>query len=131
MPQDEIMARLLFGKSLDQITPLQALQIASSLRSMRAGQSLDFMQKIQQKLGVDQIKWSNENDTGTGEGTQSVLSLGKYITDNLYTELHKTMSSDGKTSVTLEYEIHPNLTLETEAGMNMRPGIGINWKYDY
>ena len=35
----------------------------------------------------------------------------------------------GKAS--LEWQVTPNITVETEAGVNASAGVGVNWRWDY
>src|SRR3546814_1691173 len=37
LPQDEIVSRILFGDSITSLSPLQAVQLASSLKALRGG----------------------------------------------------------------------------------------------
>lgn len=38
-------------------------------------------------------------------------------------------TESGKASV--KWEVTPNITVETEAGVNAEGGVGIKWKWDY
>ena len=128
MPEDEILSFVLFGRNLSTITPLQAVQIASAARSMRGDGGVDFMQKARSALGVDQLEFREQGGT---EGGQAEIAAGKYMSPGLYVELNRSLGSNGGTSMIVEYEIRRNLTIETDVGAAMRPGLGINWRKDY
>ena len=48
-----------------------------------------------------------------------------------YVEVQQPVSRQGQTSTHVEYEVRPNLSIETDAGPGIRPGLGVNWKKDY
>jgi translocation and assembly module TamB len=125
-PQDEILSRLLFGRSVSDITPVQAVRLAYAARQLTGGGGFDFMGRTRSFLGVDQleIKQSGEN------GEEPAISAGKYLSNGVYLEAEKGVGPEtGKTSV--EVEITPNVTLETEIGENAEGGVGLNWKLNY
>lgn len=128
MPEDEILSFVLFGRNLSTITPLQALQIASAARSMRGGGGVDFMEKARSSLGVDRLEFREQ---GGSEGGQAAIAAGRYLSPGVYVELSRSLGSNGGTGMVIEYEIRRNLTIETDVGAAMRPGLGINWKRDY
>jgi autotransporter translocation and assembly factor TamB len=58
------------------------------------------------------------------------VSAGKYISDTVYLEVEQGLGPDsGKASV--QWEVTPNITVETEAGVNAEGGAGVSWKWDY
>jgi translocation and assembly module TamB len=128
MPEDEILSFVLFGRNLSTITPLQAVQIASAARSMRGGGGVDFMEKVRASLGVDRLEFRKQGGT---EGGQAEIAAGRYMSPGLYVELSRSLGSNGGTSMIVEYEIRRNLTIETDVGAAMRPGLGVNWRKDY
>ncbi len=129
LPRDEILSRLLFGRGSTSITPFQALGIAQAANALRGGDGggvMDFFDRTRKLLGVDQldIKQPEENGGGTA------LSAGKYIGKNIYLEVEQGLGPEsGKVSV--EVEVTPNITVDSEVGVDSRGGAGINWKWDY
>ena len=131
LPQDEILAHILFGQNLAQLSALQLLEIAAAAQSIRTGRSLDFMQRARDALGVDRLELRESDGRADDSESGAVLAVGKHLGEGFYTEINRPMSADGKTRVTLEYQVNPNFSVETEAGMNMSPGFGLNWRRDY
>jgi translocation and assembly module TamB len=125
---DEILARLFFGKEVANLTPFQALRLAQAVNTLRGGGSsmLDFFERTHKFLGVDQLDIIQSGDNNR----QTVVSAGKYIRENVYVTMEKGLAAEsGKVSV--EVELTPNITLESEAGADSQGKIGINRKYDY
>lgn len=129
LPQDEILARLLFGRGAAQISPLQALRLAQAARALSgygAGGGPNLLGKTGRLLGLDQLglRGSEEGMEGTKVGA------GKYLTEEIYVDYEQGLAErSGK--VTVEVEVHPNVTVETEVGTDAGTGIGVNWKLDY
>ena len=126
LPQDEVMARLLFGRSLTTITPFQALKLVQAMDALAGGKTFGFVDRAQESIGVDRLEVrQSEGEEGLG-----ALSAGKYMGEGVYMEVEKGLSSeDGK--ISLEYEITPRITVETEVGTDAKGGVGIQWKWDY
>ena len=127
LPSDEILSRILFGRSVTQISPVQALQLAAAVKALAGGSSIfDVMDRTRQFLGVDQLDIKTSGDT-KGD---AALSMGKYLRDDVYLEVEQGLGKEsGKVSV--EMELTPNITIETEAGADAQGGVGFNWKWDY
>jgi translocation and assembly module TamB len=126
LPTDEILARLLFGRSLTDITPFQAVQLALAANTLAGGGGFDLMGRTKKILLVDQLELKNLE----GDKNEVAISAGKYVSENVYLEVEKGLGpKSGKAS--LEWEATPNIGIETEIGENADAGIGINWKWNY
>lgn len=124
LPEDEILARLLFGESLGGITPIQALRLASALNTLRGGGSgFDILGKTRRLIGVEELELRE------GAGGPAV-AIGKYLTEEVHVDVEQGLGAEtGRVKV--EVEVSPNVTLETETGLNTTSGIGVNWKREY
>jgi translocation and assembly module TamB len=126
-PSDEILTRLLFGRGVADITPMQAVQLAAAARTLAGGNSsFDIMERARRFLTVDQL----EVKQSEGTDKQTTVSAGKYLREGVYLEVEKGVGPEsGKSSV--EVDVTPNMTLETEVGENAQGGVGLNWKLNY
>ena len=126
LPQDEVMARVLFGKSTGNLSPVEAVQLASAVASLASGGSgggvLDF---VRSSLGVDVLR------LGTGEDGQGAnVSVGNYLTDEVYIGVEQG-TTPGSSRAKVEIELLPGITLETEANEKAEGRVGVKWKWDY
>ena len=127
LPQDEILARILFGKDLSSISPIQALRLAQEARKlagMPSGPDLDILGKSREALGLDNL------DIVTGDSGGTAVSAGKYIGERIYVKAEAGQDPQDQ-KVVVEIELTPNLSLETEVGADAQGGVGLSWKMDY
>src|SRR5436189_274933 len=77
MPQEEALARLIFDRSMLQLSPLQLAQIAGAIATLTGGGGSSILDKLQNAIGVD---WLEVTETETG---QTAIGIGKRINDRL------------------------------------------------
>ncbi len=125
LPQDEILARLLFGKSVEKISPTQALQIALALKTLSGKGSMGLFDRTRNLLGVDSL------DINAADGASSTIGIGKQLTDNLHVGYSTGTGHKKEGKVTVEMDVLPNLSVSSEISNRGNTGFGVNWKYDY
>ena len=126
LPSDEILSRLLFGRSVTQVSPLQAVQLAHALDVLAGRRSFDLVDHTRRMLGLDYLEI---RDLGA-ELDEAALRAGKYLAENVYIEVEQGLGPEsGRAS--LQWEITPNITIQTEVGINAEAGAGIQWRWDY
>ena len=125
LPRDEILARLLFNRSLSTVTPLQALRLAAAAAEVSGfGAEKGIMERAEEFFGVEQI------EVGAGESGDPTLGVGKYIDERIYVRGEVGTEPD-QDSITLGIEVTPNVEAESEVGLDAQGGVGLNWKKDY
>ena len=140
VPQDEILARVLFNKGVGQITAGEGLQLAAAAGTL-AGGGPGVLDRLRGGLGLDWFKLGS-GATGATTGTLNpraasgsaasgtALSAGKYIAPGVSVGVSQGISPP-TSKITVEIEIRPHLTVGGEAGQSGSTGIGINYNYDY
>ncbi|NRA99941.1 MAG: translocation/assembly module TamB domain-containing protein, partial [Rhodobacteraceae bacterium] len=118
LPEDEILAQLLFGTSLDNISPLQAAQIASTVSG-----GGNLLGGVQSGLGLDDLSVSTD-DRG-----ETALTAGTYLTDTIYADV--TSRSDGETEFRLNLDLTDSITLTGKSDNQGESGAGIFFRRDY
>jgi translocation and assembly module TamB len=86
LPDDEILARLLFGASVADLSLPEAVQLASALATLRGGGSggLDPVGRVRRAAGIDRLRIVGEGLT-PGMGTS--LVIGQRLSRNVYVEV--------------------------------------------
>jgi translocation and assembly module TamB len=123
LPEDEILSRLLFGRALTQISALQALQIATAVNTLAGGSGVGIVSQLREKFGLDDL------DVSTSETGEAGVRVGKYITENIYSDV--TVNSSGKSEINLNLSITPSLTARGRLGSDGNSGIGLFFEKDY
>ena len=140
LPRDEILARLLFGTGVRQMTAGQGLELAQAaaalsgggpgvLDRLRGGLGLDWLRLGQGPAGAAGSILNPSVVTPTTTSTTAV-SAGKYIAPGVSVGVSQGVSPP-TSKVTVEVDLGHHVTVDTEAGQNNGTGIGLNYNYDY
>jgi translocation and assembly module TamB len=117
--QDEIMAQLLFGTSVQQLSGLQVAQIGATLATLSGvggNSGLNPLVKLQKSLGLDRLTVSSGTTyTATGpESAGASIAAGRYITKRIYVEAKQT--SQGTSQLETDVDLTKHLKLQTRLG---------------
>jgi translocation and assembly module TamB len=127
MPSDEILSRLLFGKSASTLTAAQAFQLGQTALALSGHGGGGLLTDIRERFGLDFL----DVESGEGEDVGSAqLSAGKYLRDDVYVGV-KQGAQAGSSSAVIEYKFLPSLSLEGTVGANSETGVGLNWEKRY
>lgn len=131
MAEDEILAFIIFGKSIQTMTPIEAIQLANAIQTLRGGGTFfDPIGKTRDLLGVDTLTVDTESN---GEGKNEVnVGIGKYLNEKVYLELERSNNPSQPWKGNLQIELRPNLNLESSTGGSSGiEGAELRWKKDY
>lgn len=124
LPQDELLAMILFGRSMREISPLQAVALAQAAAEMTGvGSDLDVLGAIKSRLGLQEV------DVRKDEEDETSVGVGGYIGGKYYIRTQRSVSGQDRTKV--EVQLTPKISVETEVGADSRQGAGVSWKHDY
>lgn len=127
-PEDEILALLIFGKPIDQITAFEAIRLAAAVRSLSSGGGFDPVDSARQMLGVDALTIDNStSETGSGVS----VGVGKYLSEKVYLELKRTPNPTQPWQGSVQVELTPKLTLQSGTSEDGGGGAELLWKRDY
>ena len=127
LPADEVLARILFGNSVGSLSPLQGVQLAASLNSLRAtGGGLNPLGKLRAATGLSRLSILSP-DAKTGRGT--AISAGRYISNNVYLEL--ITDASGFTVTQIEVSLSRTLSILGAAGGSGLTNFNVRYRKRY
>jgi translocation and assembly module TamB len=123
LPEEEVLARLLFGRDITAISPLQAAQLASAIATLAGRGGDGIVSRLRQGFGLDDL------DVVTGEDGTAAVRAGRYLSENIYTDV--TVGADGKTELNLNLDVSPSVTVRGRLGSDGNTGLGVFFERDY
>lgn len=123
LPQDEILARVLFGRSAAQLTGFEAAQLAAGLAQLAGGNAgFDPVGLVRQATGLDRVSFGAEDGVAT-------VSAGKYIAEDVYLQIGA--GGTGGVGAEVEWEPRKEVSIISSAQGNGDTKIAVRWKKDY
>jgi translocation and assembly module TamB len=126
LPEEELMARLLFGGSITTLSATDALQLGAALASLRGGSGLDPINRLRSAIGLDRLRIVPA-DPALDRGTS--VALGKNITRRFYVEL--ITDGQGYNATELEYRVTGWLSLLASINTVGRSSVAAEYSRDY
>jgi translocation and assembly module TamB len=123
LPQEEVLAQLLFGRDLGRLSALQAAQLANAVAVLAGRGGEGIVSRLRKNFGLDDF-----DVTTTADG-QTALTAGRYLSENLYTEID--LGQNGESSVSLNFDLREGVTVRGRLENNGDSGIGIFVQRDY
>ncbi len=119
LPQDEILAQILFGRSASSLSPFELAQIGSALAELTGVTSvgLNPLSSIRKGLGLDQLS------VGTGADGQATLEAGRYVAPGVYVGVEQGASADS-TKAKVQVDLTKRLKLEGTVGTSSGSATG-------
>jgi translocation and assembly module TamB len=119
LPQDEILAQLLFGQSVKQLTPFQVVQIAQGLAAITGiGGGADPLASVRKGLGLDRLSVG----AASGNGPGATVEAGKYVANGVYVGTKQ--GTSGGTSAQVQIDLTKHLKLQSQLGTGGAPATG-------
>lgn len=126
LPEEEILARLLFGGSITELSATDALQLGAALASLRGGGGMDPINKLRAAIGLDRLRIVSA-DAALGRGT--AVAVGKNIGQRFYVEI---ITDGGDYSATeVEFRITSWLALLASVSTIGRESVSVEVSRDY
>lgn len=123
MPEEEVLSQLLFGRGLDNISPLQAAQLANAI-AVLAGRAGDgIVGRLRNQVGLDDL------DLATDDEGNVQVRAGKYLTDNVYTDV--SVDDGGKSTLNLNLDISDTVRARGSVASDGESTVGVYFERDY
>ncbi len=125
LPQEELLARLLFGTSVLELSAAEAIQLSSAIAGLQSG-GLDPINAIRKAVGLDRLRFVSAN-AATGQGTG--IAVGKFIGRRTFVEL--VTDGRGYSATQAEFQITRWLALLSSISTLGEQGVNAKVSRDY
>ncbi len=128
LPQDEVLAYLLFKRSAKELGPFQLAEIAAAVASLTGvgGGGLNPLESVRKGLGLDRLS------VGQGAtGNAPSIEAGRYVGNGVYVGA-KQGTTGGQTQATVQIDITKGLKLQTDVGTGTGGNsVGLTYQFEY
>jgi translocation and assembly module TamB len=123
LPEEDILALVLFGRPANQLGAGEALQLAQAAATVSGtfGSGGGVVGSVRSSLGLDQLSF---------DPSARSLTVGKYIADDIYVSARQSIGQLG-TALSVIYEVSSFFTVEATQKANGAQSLSANYKRDY
>ena len=140
LPQDEVLAHLLFGTSVKDLSAIQIAEIGAALAELSGvtGGGSDPLSAVRKGLGLDRLSVGG----GSGTGTGATIEAGRYVARGVYVGAKQATSGGGTAA-----EVQIDITRRLKARAQLATGggsvqgstpdndqgsvVGLSYQFDY
>lgn len=123
LPQDEVLARLIFDRSISELSPLQLARLAAAAAELAGGSNTSLLDNLRSATGLDNL------DIVTDSEGNAAVRAERYIQDNIY--LGVEAGAEGETRGTINLDITDNLKAKGAVGSDGDSSVGVFYERDY
>ncbi len=123
LPQDEVLARLLFRKGATQLGPLESLQLASAAADLAGLSQGGLSGMLRRTFGLDIV--------GFGGKSGDAVVLGHQITSALYVGVEQSVGATNQHQIVVEWRISRSLSVQSTTTAQTGADLGLIWRKNY
>ncbi len=123
LPQDEVLARLIFNRGIGELSAFQIAQLAAAAAELAGGSNNSLIGGLRKATGLDDL------DIGTDSQGNAVVRAGRYVQDNVY--LGVEAGAEGSTKGTINLDITKDLKAKGAVGASGDSSLGLFYEKDY
>ncbi len=123
LPQDEVLARLIFNRSLNELSPLQIAQLALAAAELAGQSNGSALGSLRDGLGLSDLDVVSDEEGNIG------VRAGQYVQENVYVGVEA--SADGSARTTINLDITEDITARGAVGTDGNSSLGIFFERDY
>ncbi|WP_189490560.1 translocation/assembly module TamB domain-containing protein, partial [Limoniibacter endophyticus] len=125
LPEDEVLARLIFGREMSSLSPVQIARLAAAAAELAGvGGSSSLLSTLEDSIGVDDIDVESTEDGGTS------VRAGKYLNERTYVTIEKGDAA-GSGKATINLDLGRGLKVRGQASDDGDAGGGIFYEREY
>ncbi len=126
LPEEELLARLLFGGSITSLSATDALQLGAAVASLRGGSGVGPINQLRNAIGLDRLRIVPA-DAALDRGT--AIALGKNLGRRFYVEI--ITDGAGYSASNLEFRITSWINLLATVSTIGRHSAAAEYRRDY
>jgi translocation and assembly module TamB len=123
LPEEEVLSHLLFGRGIQNLSALQAAQLANAVATLAGKGGIGIVGRLRQGFGLDDL------DVQTGPEGGATVRAGKYLSENIYTGVE--VDDQGQSRINLNLDLSESVTVRARTGSSGEAGLGIFFEQDY
>jgi translocation and assembly module TamB len=123
LPEDEVLARVLFNRSTQNLSAFQVAQLAAAAAELAGGGGPGLLSQLRGATGLDDLDIVTEEDGATA------LRAGKYLDDNIYLDVQT--GTDGVTRAEIRLDLSDYVTARGAVESDGNSTIGLFYERDY
>jgi translocation and assembly module TamB len=125
LPQEQVLSRLLFGKTPGELGPVESAQLAAAVAQLSfSGGGPGVIDRLRSFVGVDVLQVGGDADTGP------TVEAGKYVTEDVFVGVEQGAGADSS-QVKVEVDVTDNIKVESAAGVSGGSSVGVQFHWDY
>ena len=122
LPEDEVVARLLFGRGINELSPLQVARLAAAVARLAGGGGAGVLGSARSGLGLADLDVTSSEEGGVG------VRAGAYLSENIYTNVEV---DNERSEVSINLDLSKSTTARVSAGDDGESSIGVFFERDY
>lgn len=123
LPEDEVLSRLIFNRSMGELSPLQLARLAGAAAELSGGGGTSLTESLRGAAGLADL------DIVTDERGSLAVQAGQYVKENVY--LGVQAGADGQSRVTVNLDITDDIKAKASAGADGNSSVGVFYEADY
>ncbi len=123
LPEGEVMPRVLFSRSRQSLSAVEALELASGIATLLSG-SGGTVDRVRTAVGLDVLRF------GSTEEGEAEVTIGQNIAEGVFVGASQPIDGTAP-SLNVEVEVLDDVLLESEVKETGGTSIGVKWKYDF
>ena len=126
LPEEELLARMLFGDDITELSATDALQLGAAVASLRGGGGMDPINQLRSAIGLDRLRIVPA-EPALNRGT--AIALGKNFGRRFYGEL--ITDGQGYSATEVEFRVTNWLSILASVSTIGRQSIRAEYRRDY
>lgn len=123
LPQDEVLAQLLFRKEATQLGPLESLQLASAAADLAGLSQGGLSGMLRRTFGIDVV--------GFGGKSGDAVVLGHQLTSAIYVGVEQSVGTTNQHQIVVEWRLNRSLAVQSTTTPQTGADLGLIWRKNY